>query len=135
MAPQARGDVPCHEDGFHQDRPASAHGIEQRLLRRPPGQAQDARRQVLAERRLAARLAQPALEQRLARRVEVQGHVLVVQKGVDANVRSAGVHTGSSASRCAELVADGVFDLERGVIKARERAVLCADLDLDRAAG
>src|SRR2546430_4868390 len=41
---------------------------------------------------------------------------------------------GPSAGRSTELVADGVFDPERDVIKARERAVLRADLDLDRAA-
>src|SRR3989475_10615271 len=133
-ATQARGDVSRHEDSFHQDRAASAHGIEQCLLRGPPGQAQDARSQVLSERRLAARLAQPTLEQRLARRVEVQGHVLVVQKGVNGKVRVAGVHAGASAGRSTGLVADGVFDPERDVIKARERAVLRADLDLDRAA-
>src|SRR2546427_12204981 len=49
-ATQARGDVSRHEDSFHQDRAASAHGIEQCLLRGPPGQAQDARSQVLSER-------------------------------------------------------------------------------------
>src|SRR5207244_6133267 len=133
-ATQARRDVPRYEDGFHQDRAASAHAIEQRLLRIPPGQSQDACRQVLAERRLAARLAQSALEQRLARRVEVQSHALSVQKGIDADVGLAGVHVGPRAGRSAEPIADGVFDLERDVIKARERAVLRADLDLDRAA-
>src|SRR5256712_1793130 len=134
-APQARRDVPRHEGGFHQDRAASAHGIEQRLLRRPPRQAQDARRQVLSERRLAARLAQATLEQRLARCVEVQRQVLSVQKGINADVGLAGVYAGPNAGGRTEPIADGVFDLERDVIKARERAMLRAELELDRAAG
>src|SRR2546422_4278746 len=64
-----------------------------------------------------------------------QRHVLSVQKGINADVGLAGVHAGPSAGDRAELVADGVFDLERDVIKARERAMLRADLELDRAAG
>ena len=133
--PHSGRDVPRHERSLHQERAAPAHRIEQRLLRGPARQPQNAGREILAQGRLGGGRAKPALEERLARRVEIEGHVLVVQKRVNADIRPARVHVGTGAGGLAEAIADRVLDPERDEIQALQRALLGADLHLDRATG
>ena len=71
---------------FQQKRAAAAHRIEQRRMRFPAGNVQDAGGKILAQRRIHGAGSPAPLEQRIARGVEVETCAVAVQEHVDAHV-------------------------------------------------
>src|SRR5438093_9180243 len=67
--------------------------------------------------------------------MQVESDACALQKGINAQVRLAGIHARAGAGGRAESIADCVLDLEGDELKASERALLRADLHLDRIAG
>ena len=104
--------------GLDDDRAAAAHRIEQRRARLPAGQCQQAGGEVLAQRRRVGVAPVAALEQRLARGVEVERGLAVGEVGVDADVGALLVDRRPRAAGVAEAVADGVLDLQRRELEA-----------------
>src|SRR3989442_824559 len=97
-------------------------------------QQRSACREILTHRSLGDGGAKPTLEECLTRGIEVERHVLTVQKRVNTDIRSARGHVGTNAGGYAEAIADRVFDPEGDKIQAVQRALLGTDLHLDRAA-
>jgi hypothetical protein len=119
--------------GLDRNRSAPAHRIEERRPARPAGQRDDAGREILAQR-CRVRLAAPAaLEQRLARGVEVECRFACRQVRVNAHIGVLLGDRGSPADVVTEAVADGVLHLERRVLEARERRPCCRYVDAKRA--
>ena len=84
---RARGRAPSPRP--RQQRAAAAHRVEQRLVELPAREHHDARGEVLAQRRLARARAPAALEERLARGVEVERAALGSSR--NAWMRTSGV--------------------------------------------
>src|SRR2546430_13821059 len=97
-------------------------------------QPKNQRREILTQGRLGDGGAEPTLEECLTRGIEVERHVLTIQKRVNADIRSARSHVGTNAGGHAEAIADRVLDPEGDKIQAVQRALLSTDLHLDRAA-
>ena len=76
-----------------------------------------------------------ALEQRLARGVDVKGDGVGGQVGVHPHVGPVGIDIGAHVVLGAKAVGNRVLDLERRKIQARQRAVLRCDLDLEALPG
>ena len=84
------------------------------------------------QRRIALVLAPAALEQRLARGVDVNRHRVGGQVDIHAHVGPAGVDAGAHVVELvAKAVGNRVLDLQRGKVQALQRAVLGGDLDLE----
>jgi hypothetical protein len=83
------------------------------------------------QRGVALVLAPAALEQRLARGVDVQRGLIGRQVHMDAHVGPARVHIGALAALVAKAVGHRVLDLERGEVQAFQRAVLGGHFDLE----
>ena len=123
------------ERGLDRDRAGAAHRVEQRRAGRPSGQREHAGREVLAQRRDVGVAPPAALEQRLARRVEIERRLALGEVRVDAHVRPLLVDRGAHARIGAEAVAHGVLHLERRELEARERRARRRDVDAQRARG
>src|SRR5690606_35207032 len=135
-ARQSGGDAARALRRLDQDGPRTAEGIEQWPCRVPPGEGEQARREVLLERGLALVVAPaPApLEQRLARQVEVEARLPLVQVREYAYVGLPGVDRGSLARALAEEVDDGVLDAQRGEVQAAQRRAAPRDVHPQRLA-
>ncbi|MNI56375.1 hypothetical protein D3C73_1113720 [compost metagenome] len=108
---------------FDQDSARPAERVQQRRGGVPAGQGQHAGRQVFAQRRFA--LVQPpaALEQRFARRVQVQRSRMAGQEQVDARVRTHRVDAGAFALQLAQAVANAILGAQVAVLQALHRAL------------
>ncbi len=131
--PEARCTVRGAQRGLDDDRAAAAHGVEQRRARRPAGQREQAGGEVLAQRRRVGIAPVAALEQRLARGVEIERRLAVGEVGVDADVGTLLVDRGPRAAGVAETVADGVLHLQRRKLEARQRRARGGEVDAQRA--
>ena len=126
-------DIERHHRGFDEEGAAAAHGVEERQRRRPSGQLEDAGGEILAQRRFAAGGAPAALEERLARGVEIEGRLVAGQEDVDAHVRRLRVDVRAAAARGAKRVAHRVLDAQRDEIEALHRRPDGGDVDAYRA--
>ena len=72
-----------------------------------------------------------SFEEWLAAGVQIERHPVLVEKGIEFDVRALRIDAGSSVACGNELIADGVFDPEREKVQAGEWTTACADLDLD----
>ena len=129
MASQTGRDIEGHLRRFQQERAAAAHGIEQRSAREPSGQPQNPGGEIFPERRLSLSYAPAALEQRVARSVEIESKVAFCQMTLDGDIGLPRVHTGTAARKPADLIAHRVFDLEGDEIETLERAPDGRDVD------
>ena len=114
---------------FGDDGAAAAHRIEQRVPGRPPGQRQQAGREIFPQRRLVGVATVAALEQRLSRRVEVDRRLAIGQVHVDAHIGRALVDRRTNAVIRTHAVADGVLRAERRKFEAGERRADRCDVD------
>ena len=73
----------------------------------------------------------PAFKQRLAGGVEIERDGLLVEKGIQPDIRALCIDAGSSVSGGDELIADCVFDPEGEKVQAGEGTTARADLDFD----
>ena len=109
--------------GFDQQRARAAIGVVQRFVGGPAGQCQQARGEVFLQGgdALVFALAPPAaLEQRLARGVDVQRDLALVQEREHAHIGVDGVDRGPVALGLAQAVDDRVLDLQVGEIQAAQ---------------
>src|SRR5206468_12679310 len=106
---------------FGNDRTAAAHRIEQRGSRFPARKREQARREVLSQRRFVRIATIAALEQWLARCVEIRGCLSLAQVHINTNVRRSFVDRWPDASLGAKAVADRVLRSQRDELEARER--------------
>ena len=130
---QSRRDVRGGERRFDRDRAGAAHRVEQRRARRPAGEREHAGGEILAQRRHVDVTPPAALEQRFARRVEIERRLALGEVGVDAHVRPLLVDRRTLAGIGAEAVAHGILDLERRELEARERRARRREVDAQRA--
>ena len=118
--------------------PEPQHGIVERaaLARRaaPAGGGEHRRGERLLERRVALVLAPAALEQRLARAVDVDRGALGADVQDDAQVGPHRVDVRPLAVLVAHPVADGVLDAQGGEVEALQRAALRGGVDAQRLA-
>jgi hypothetical protein len=85
-------------------------GSSSGVRRLPVGEAQDARREILLERRLTGGLAPPSLEQRLARCIEIEREALRLEERVNAHVRLRSFDVRASSRVGNETIAYRIFD-------------------------
>ncbi len=123
------GDVRGNHRRLHQEGAHATHRVGQGAAfgsdARPAGTDQDRRRQVFLERRGALLQAVAALVQAVAGEVQGEDGFAAVQAQVDAQVGVELVHRRALAGRSAQLVDNGVLDLqgaEVGVVDARAMA-------------
>ncbi len=122
MARDAGLDIERHLCRLDQERAAAAHRVEQRYAGLPVHQAQNARREIFADRGNVGVRTHAALEQRVARSVQIQHQLVVLDEHMDAHVRFHGVHAGPFAAVRAEAVAHGILDQQRDELQAFQRA-------------
>ncbi len=103
------------------DRAAAAHRVEEGGARPPPRERDQARGEVLAQRRLLGVAPPAALEQRFAGRVEVERRHAIGQVGVHAHVGHPLVDGRAHALLVAEAVAHGVLHRQRRELETPER--------------
>src|SRR5690606_25856613 len=101
--------------------------------RLPARERDEARREVLAQRRFLGVAPPAALEERLAGRVEVERRLARGEVRVDAHVGGALVDRGPPALLVAEAVAHRVLDGQRRELEALQRRARRGDVDADRA--
>ncbi|MDT4835952.1 hypothetical protein FQZ97_696320 [compost metagenome] len=139
-APQrARRDAAGDLRGLDGDGAAAAAGVVQRGLGDfaglgvpPAAGGQHGGGQGFLQRGVALVLAPAALEQRLARGVDVQRAAVGGQVRKDAAVGPLGLDAGAHAIGLgAEAVGHGVLDAQGGEVQALQRAVLGRGLDLE----
>ena len=142
-APTLALEVRCHiggnHCGFDQEGTHTAHRVGQGAAfgsdARPTGADQHSRRQVFLERRGTLLQAVAALVQAVAGQVERENRLAAVQAQVHTHIGVDLFHRRAQAFTVAQLVDDGVLDLERtemGVVDARAMA---AELHRKRTVG
>jgi len=133
----ARRDLQGALRGFDGHRAAAAAGVVERLrltlgVQASPAAGGDHRGgQRFFERRIARVAAPAALEQRLARGIDVEPDLIRPQVGVQAHLGLHGIDAGALAKALAHAVADRVFDAQGGKVQALERALVGRELDLE----
>ncbi len=136
-AQQTGSDVGGDQRALDRKRPRSAQGVEQDAAVRgdlgPARAQQDGGGEVLLERCRGALLPIPAPVQRLAREVQAQGRLALVQVGMDLQIRTLGAHVGAAAETLAETVGDGVLDLERTEAGVADLGAGAVELDREGA--
>src|SRR5262249_28143194 len=130
---RAGGAAARHRGGFDQESRAAAHRIEQRFAVLPAGQHDDARGEVLPQRRTAGAAPQATVEKRFSGRVQVADRARFSEEGVYAHVGTRAVAVGPAAEPLAKAVADRVLDAQGGELEALQRALLRGDVDTQRA--
>ena len=139
---QAGRDVAGDLRSFDDDGARAAAGVVQRhalftqtAFAAPAAGGQHGGSQGFLQWCVALVFAPAALEQRLARGVDVNGDGVGGQVRVDAHVGPARVHVGAHIEFVPEAVRYRVLDLERGKVQAVQRTVLRRDLDLEALLG
>ena len=126
-------DIGRHKARLNRQRSRTAHRIDEAapLPREiaPAGDGEDGRRQILLEGRDRALNAVAAAVQALAGEVHAQGGDILEEAGVDPEVGPFEVDAGARAVRLAELVDDGVLDLERAEMGVRDSRSAGAEID------
>jgi len=128
---QAGRNATGHHGRLHRQRRAAAHRVEQHVIGLPPGQLQNPRRQVLAQRRFTRPPAQASFEQRLSGRVEIESYGVRIEERHDEHIGPRRIDRRPHRAGAGKLVADGVFDAQRHEGEAAKGALLRADFDLD----
>ena len=121
--------------GFDGDGATAAAGVVKRGLAVPAAGRKHRGGQGFLERCIALVGAPAALEQGLARGVDVERELVLRQVRKDTGIRPAGFDVGAHAGLVAETVDQRVLDLQCGEVQALERAVLGRDLDLEALLG
>ncbi len=111
----------------------AAHRIEEGEARPPARDPQDARGEVLLQRRFSHVVAPAALEQRLSAGVDVERAELLVEERVHAQVGIARLHRRAATGGAAEVVGDRVLHPQRHEVEAFHRAAMRVGLDLEGA--
>ena len=130
---EPRREIGSPERRLDRDRARAAHRVEQRRAGSPSAKREHARGEILAQRRDVGVPSPAALEQRLARRVEIERRLAFGQVGVHAHVRPLLVDRGSPTRVRAKSVADGVLHFQRRELDARKRRACRCDIDAQRA--
>ena len=135
VTPQPRRHIQCNLRRLDQEGPAAAHRIDQGLIGLPACQAQDAGGEVFLERCLDRSRLEPALVERLARGIDIQGDRILGQIGVNPHRRIGGIDTGSCSAHRTKMITDGILDPQRGELEAFQGTVPRRDVDPDGLVG
>ncbi len=120
---QAGRPIEGHLHRFEEEGTATAHGINQRCIRLPAAQFQDAGGQILLHRRIHAGPAKTSLPQGLTGRIQIQGAAIGGQENMHTDIRIAGIDVGALTRIFAETVAHGILDAQGDEIQRFERAL------------
>ncbi|MCY1213549.1 hypothetical protein D9M68_394340 [compost metagenome] len=128
-----------HHRGLDQEGADTAHGVGQGAARggdtRPAGADQDGGGQVLLQRRGALLQAVATLVQAVARQVDGEDRLTLVQAQVNAQVGVHLVHGGAHTVGAAQLVHHCVLDLERTEMGVVDPRTVATELDRQAATG
>ena len=126
-AQETRRDIEGHERRLDRQRPGPAQRIRERRARLgkrgPAGREQEGGGQVLLERGRAALLSVAAAVQGLAGEIDAEARLIAVQIHMDAHIRPLAIDRGTLAMPFAELVHDGVLDLERPELRVGDGGI------------
>ena len=132
---QTRRDAAGDLRRFDRNGAAAAAGVVQRDGGVPATGGDHGRGQGFLQRRIAFVGAPTALEQRLARGVDVQREGFGRHVGINAHVGPGGVHIGTLTAFVAKAVGYRVFDFEGRKVQAGQWAVLRRDVDFESLLG
>ncbi len=139
LAQQPRRRRGGHERGLDRQRPRPAHRIHERAAAlenvRPTGEAQQRRREVLLERRLALPDPIPAAMQALARQIDRERTPLAAHERVHAQVGSIAIDVRPAPHRLAHAIDDRILHLLRAELRVLDPRARSDEVHRDRALG